>query len=257
MWSNPIRIDSLTKLKFPLIATPIGNGARYKTDERGIPRNITGGTIANDYVREQIVEYGMDGVDGHIQVRGGMCPSDAVFALAKKDGEIDFEFFVQDVAGTGKVYRERSDLKCMLPLPRPDWMVLALPVVAYDDQGAERYWNEMSSKGFAGIYLRSSTMQYMEGGMSLSLMTHIEYAKWVEGKAVAVSFADNNGRLHYITCVNDVGSVFEVAYGFTDKQRTDIWRDRQVYTNFVVRYKYQDLGAIDPVYTRFTKISKR
>jgi hypothetical protein len=261
MWSEPIRTNDLTKwggLKYPLIATPIGSGMRYVTDDRGIPRDITGSTMANDYVREQIEEYGMDGVDGHIQVKGGKCPADAVFTLDKKDGEIEFEYFVQDMSGTGKVYAERSDLASVLPAPRPDWMILADPVTVYDDEGAENYWQEVSNVGFAGIYLRKGTLKYMEGGVSLSLMAHIEYAKWIGGEATAVGFEGTNGRLDYITCQEYDGvHQFKVAHGFRDKQRTDIWRDRSVYTNFVVRYQHQDLEAAAPVYPRFKKISKR
>jgi hypothetical protein len=259
MWSEPIRTNDLTKwggLEYSLIATPIGNGVRYCTDERGIPRNIMGEPMANDYVREQVEEYGMDGVDGKIQVKGGMCPADAVIALAKKDGEIEFEYFVQDVMGTGKKYAARSDLASVLPTPRPDWMALAEPVTVYDAEGAERYWQEVSNVGFAGIYLRSGRMPYFEGSMSLTLMAHIEYAKWIRGEATAVGFTGANGRLDYIDCLKD-DHVFKVAHGFTDKQRTDIWRDRQVYTNFVVRYEHQDLEATAPVYPRFKKISKR
>jgi hypothetical protein len=231
---------------------------RYCTDERGIPRNITGGTIANDYVREQIEEYGMDGLDGFIQVAGGACPADAVFALAKKDGEIEFEYFVQDVSGTGKMYKDRCNVDTILPGPWPDWLVPALPVTVFDEEGTERYWHEMSSAGFAGIYLKSGTMQYMEGSVSLSLMAHIEYAKWIGGEATAVGFEGTNGRLDYITCQEYDGvHQFKVAHGFRDKQRTDIWRDRSVYTNFVVRYQHQDLEAAAPVYPRFKKISKR
>jgi hypothetical protein len=259
MWSEPIRISSLSKweLIYPLIATPVGTGMRVVTDERGIPRYMTGDPVPNTYVREQIEDYGMDGIDGHIQVAGGMCPKDALVGLAE-GGKPDFEFFVQDVMGTELAYQERCDLAKMLPTPRPDWLKLAQPATVYDAVGAEDYWRVAGLAGSAGIYLRTGGCMYTEGGMPWSFMAHIEYAKWEKGVATAVGFTGQFDKLEYITCV-DPGTkrTFSVEHGFTTKQRTDIWRDRQVYNKFIVRYEYQELGTGVPLNPRFKKISKR
>jgi hypothetical protein len=260
MWSEPIKISSLTEreLRYPLIVTPVGTGLRFFTDNKGTPRCISGDPMPSTYVREKIEEYGMDGLDGHIQVVGGACPVDAVVGLAEKE-EPDFEFFVQDVSGTGLKYRERCDLAKVLPTPRPDWLKLAQSAEVFNAVGAEDYWRAAGRAGSAGIYLRTGGCMYTEGSMPWTFMTHIEYAKWKKGVATAVGFTGTGVTLDYITCMaSDMsGPSFNIEHGFTPKQRKDIWRDRQVYNKFIVRYEYQELGTSVPLNPRFKKISKR
>jgi hypothetical protein len=259
MWSEPIRISSLTKmeLRYPLTATPIGTGLRFKTDNKGTPRNISGDPMTNTYVREQIEEYGMDGLDGHIQVAGGACPRDATYALAEKEGELAFEFFVQDVSDTGLVYRERCNLTKVVPAPRPSWLKLAQPATVHDAVGAEDYWKVAGLAGSAGIYLRTGGCMYPQGTLPWHFMAFIEYAKWEKGAATAVGFTGTGNRLDYITCMTEDMKTFSVGHGFTPQQRKDIWRDRQVYNTFIVRYEHQKLGTSVPLNPRFKKISKR
>jgi hypothetical protein len=260
MWSEAIPTNSLTKMEltWPLIGTPVGNGVRYKTDFTGTPCNITGESCVNDYVREQIIEYGMDGLDGHIQVEGGGSPAEGVFALAEKKGEPRFEFFVQDVAATGKMYKDRCNLYDVLPKPYPPWLVLAKPVTLCDPEGAEAYWKQMCLVGHAGINLKTAGCMYNEGMTSWNFMEHMVYSKWQQGVAKAVGFTAEGNTLRYITCVDpETERTFNVEYGFTPKQRADFWKDHQVFTNFTVRYEYQDLGTDVPLHARFKKLSKR
>jgi hypothetical protein len=260
MWSEGYRISNLTEreLKWPLIGTPEGSGLRHKTDLAGTPRSITGAEVPNDYVRGQIEEYGMDGLDGHIQVAGGGSMVDAHSALSEKEGEPKFEFFVQDIQGTGKKYRERCNLYDVLPKPYPPWLVLAKPVTLYDPEGAEDYWHKMSMAGHSGINLKTGGIGYIEGVLPWNFMGHIIYSKWQVGIAKAVGFTAESNTLRYITCEDPVTKrTFNVEHGYSPKQRLDFWRDHQVYTGFTVRYEYQDLGTDVPIHARFKKLSKR
>lgn len=260
MWSEPTVLNRLegVALTYPLIATPIGSGIRFMTDNCGTPREITGNALVNDYVRGEIEKYGMDGLDGTIQVSGGTHPYDAVVALGEKKGRIDFEYFVQDVSDTGLKYWERCDLESVVPAPRPDWLTLAEAVTVHDAEGAESYWKQVGLGGFVGITLKAPWCHYMTGLTPMNFMEHLEYTKWVKGVAKAVGFTGIGNKLDYITCEDPSTKLtFDIAGGFTPKQRTDIWRDRQVYNKFTVRYECQPLGTDVPLNARFKKISKR
>ncbi len=259
MWSEPTRLSNLDKiaLTYPLIATPIGSGVRFKTDNCGVPREITGNALVNDHVRKAIEEYGMDGLDGTIKIRGSNHAKDAWAVLSNNKGKPDFEFFVQDVSDTGLMYKDRCNLEKVVPTPRPDWLMLATPVTVYDDEGVEGYWRECGLAGYVGITLRAPGCRYSTGRLPINFMAHIVYEKWEKGRATAVGFIGTD-KLDYIACVDsDTKKQFNIEGGFTPKQRTDIWRDRQVYHRFVVRYEFQPLGTSVPLNARFKKISKR
>jgi hypothetical protein len=254
MWSYPTQLKDLEKvpLTYPLIATPLADGIRFMTDNRGIPRDITGEPMVNDHVRKAIEEYGMDGLDGMVQVGGDH------YALNEKDGEPGFEYFIQDVEATGLTYRERCDLTQVVPTPRPEWLKLAAPVTVCDAEGAEAYWTRMGLDGFVGITLKEPGRHYPDMPISQGFQVHMEYTKWVGGLATAVGFTVEKDKLKSITCVDPKSRMkFDIEKGFTPKQRLNIWRDRQVYNTFIVRYQYQPLDTSVPLNARFTKISKR
>jgi hypothetical protein len=255
MWSYPTQLKDLEKvpLSYPLIATPLAEGIRFITDNCGIPRDITGEPMINDHVRNAIEEYGMDGLDGRVRVVDG-----DDYALNEKDGEPTFVYFIGDVDATGLTYRERCDLTQVVPTPRPEWLALAEPVTVYDVEGAENYWCECGLNGYVGITLKQPGRHYPDMPLAQSFQVHMEYTKWVGGLATAVGFTVKDDKLKSITCVDPKSRMtFDVEKGFTLKQRNDIWRDRQVYNTFIVRYQYQPLGTSVPLNARFTKISKR
>ena len=260
MWSEPIKLTEQEKLSlaYPLIATPIGSGIRFMTNNCGAPMDILGDNIANDFVRQELKDYGVDGLDGTIQIAGSNSSYDVRAALNEKSGYPDFEYFIQDVAGTGLKYRERCDLTHTVPPARPDWVKLAMPVTVYDAEGTEAYWRQAGLDGFVGITLKTPGCYYMDGRTPFIFMEHLEYTKWIGGLATAVGFTGTGNRLDYITCVDPYSKrKFNIEGGFTPKQRLDIWRDRQVYNTFIVRYWYQPLGTSVPLNARFKKISKR
>ncbi len=260
VWSEPVRLSKVegVALSYPLIATPLGSGIRFITDNCGVPRDISGNAVVNDHVRGEIEEYGMDGLDGLIQLRGSYDHHKVWAELNERKGKLDFEYFIQDVSDTGLTYRERCDLTKVVPTPRPPWLKLAESVTVYDAEGVELYWQQVGLYGFVGVTLKTPGRRYTTGSSPLHSMEHIVYEKWEKGIATAVGFTGTGNRLDYITCIDpDADHQFNIEGGFSPKQRTDIWRDRQVYNKFKVRYAYQPLDTSVPLNARFKKISKR
>jgi len=280
------KMGDIEKLKYPVLATPKIDGIRCLTGLDGVPLSRSLKTIPNKYIQAQFKEWGMEGLDGELYA-----PPEDLYdtsfgtvsgAIMKADGEPDFKYLVFDVWDRPyDAYSERvKALEYRLAPPRPPWVKILKPVKCINAEGVMKYWSKCADDRYEGAMVRDPDGRYLYKRSTQGALMKLKIFQ--DDDAIIIGFeemmhntneAKKNalGRTERSTA--KAGMVpagvlgkwvcrdlktnieFEVGTGFTAKQRSDFWRDRQVYVGEIIKYKHQPAGALSkprfPVFLGF------
>jgi len=276
--------EDLTKLKFPLIASPKVDGIRVL-----IHPELGPVTRSLKSVRSRLV-YGAlkhpDNIFLDGEVTAGLRSASNVFnrttqCVMAEDGADDFTYWVFDYwVQPDRPYLNRW-MERTADFRAPDenmWMlderVRILPwtmVESPEDilQAEEEYLAE----GFEGIMLRDPNKGYKFNRSTVKEQTLLKLKRYIDAEAIIVGVEprlrnhnpqerdafglakrsshqagqvvdDACGRLVVQDCSGRFGQ-FSIGSGFDEAQRIEIWGRRDDVIGSRINYKYQEVGVVD------------
>ena len=132
-----------------------------------------------------------------------------------------------------------------------------------------KFWDKCAGRGYEGAIFRDPKGGYKFGRSTRGMMAKLKMFQDDEAEIIGFQEQMSNqnpakknalgrterstakagkvpaGKLGKFECRDlKSGIEFEVGTGFTDKQRKDYWRDRQVYVGMILKYKHQPSGAL-------------
>jgi DNA ligase-1 len=260
----------IKKVKYPVLATPKIDGIRCLTLSGGRPYSRSLKKIPNKYIQAKLQEWGMEGLDGELWIRGATTFGEVSGPIMRIEGEPDFEYKVFDVWDKDSLsYRNRMEvMKVRLKAPRPDFVTLVLPEECYNSGGLMLFWDKCASEGYEGAIFRDPEGGYKFGRSTRGMMAKLKVFQDDEAEVIGFEELMSNqnpakknalgrterstakagkvpaGKLGKFVCRDlTTGIEFECGTGFTDKQRKEFWQNRQVYVGFILKYKHQPSGV--------------
>lgn len=255
-------VNDITKLKFPLIASPKLDGIRCVViNGKALSRNLK--PIPNKFIREYL-ERTVDGnVDGEIMIPGKDF-NGVQSAVMSFEGEPNFVYMMFDTI-EDKSYKTRIAPRfCMTDNIKQleNKHVFNLDeLIALEDKWV--------SEGYEGIMLRSPDGKYKFGRSTENEGILLKWKRFHDAEAVVVGFEEkmhNDNELGKdelghakrssakagMIPANTLGALivrmpdgkeFKIGTGFNDIQRKDIWINSDIYIGDTITYKYQELSS--------------
>lgn len=206
MFTSPLlaaTIRDVTKLQFPLIATPKLDGIRcltIPTEEKGkLCKAVTRKwkPIPNDRTRNWIETLLRPGWDGELMVEGGF--NDVSSAIMKKSGDPRFFYHVFDFVGNkdlSQPYYERI-LNVFANAKEKEPIVKAVPIsIMYRLEDLLKYEEQCLAEGYEGVMLRSQLSSYKCGRSTLNERKLLKLKRVDQSEAYVVcafeEMANNN-----------------------------------------------------------------
>jgi DNA ligase-1 len=260
----------IEKVKYPVLATPKIDGIRCLTMENGTPMSRSLKKIPNNHIRYRMESWGMEGCDGELWIPGATTFGEVSGPIMRVEGTPDFEYKVFDVWDQeGMPYRRRMEvMKERLKSPRPAWVTLVIPEECYNSGGLMSFWNKCADEGYEGAIYRDPAGGYKFGRSTRGMMAKLKVFQDDEAEIIGSLEQMSNqnpakknalgrterstakagkvpaGKLGKFVCRDlTTGIEFECGTGYTDKQRKEFWRDRQVYVGHIIKYKHQPSGG--------------
>lgn len=264
-------VDDVSKLIYPLIATPKIDGIRaLKLNGKLVSRSFK--PIPNEHVRASLEKSLPDGLDGELVV--GKTFQDCS-AVMKKTGTPDFEFCVFDYFGSGLSvpYTERLALASQLvDSLANDSVWLLEPEQVNNESELLAFEQRILAAGYEGVMLRSLDGPYKCGRSTLKEHFLLKLKRFEDSEAEVIGFVeqmhntneaytDEIGRTKRSSAkdgkvstgllgafkVRDfkTGVEFEIGTGLTAQQRSTYWSNRHklVKRKALLKYKFQPIGV--------------
>lgn len=184
---------SVSKLRFPLIATPFSDAIGVICRKSGA-KTRSGAEIQNQTIRKQLSDPALDGFEGFLTAYSyddlrkwistpggpGMGP-DTVQLIVMDDSTHPERSFAQRLAGIEKRLNKIGPLVRAVVRP-PVWVEIR------DATSLRNLEAHFVSSGQRGLLLRDPTQPYVAGKADLKNQALIRLERWVRSTAVAVGF---------------------------------------------------------------------
>lgn len=262
--------DPAKDVKYPSLCTPKIDGVRCVTYPGGTPMSYSLKKIPNLHIRKTLEDYGVEGLDGELFIRGAKTFGESSGPIMREGGSPDFIYYVFDVYNDSGFYGDRLNLLKTLTLPRPACVKLVLPTTVMDAAGFLRYWNKCVDDGFEGVIARQSTV-YFHGRSTRRIGGMGKYKHFQDDEAEIIGYVEMctntnpkktnahgrsergsakggkvpNGHLGKWLCRDlKTGIEFSIGTmkGVKKKQRKEWWSNRQIYIGYISKYKHQPSG---------------
>jgi len=278
------KCTDITKLKYPVLATPKLDGIRcliIKGDDgkpRAVSRNFK--PIPNNHVRKWLEEHCAIGFDGELVVPNGTF-QETSSAIMSRSGAPWFEYKVFDYyTGDGYEWRMDSlkqvwDSLCFDYIRYPGANALCsliLPYTIVGPDALEYYEEACIEKGFEGVMVRSPDGPYKFGRSTEREGYLLKIKRFEDSEAVIIGFEEKMHNANEATkdelgrtkrsshkdnqvptgtlgalLVEDMHTKvrFRIGTGFDDEKRGWFWQHRHVLSGLVIKYKSQPSGVLD------------
>jgi len=259
----PKKIDTLVlytnlkAIKYPVLVTPKVKGVRCLTLDDGYAVGIDLQRIPNFFIGYELSNYGMGGLDGVLTIRGELDKSAIVDKVKDVDAVVKFEYHVFDLwAMTHNDYDDRvADLARLLPRPRPPMMKVHAPVTVHDINGLVNYWDECVDGGYDGVVLHQPDGRYVMHGHPSPVNTY-ELSLHSMATGTILRAKGEPDVLGAFVVRDKAGNEFDVAHGYTWKEREFFWKTRKQHVGYDLTYRYNP-GALMPRNPVFVKTTAR
>jgi hypothetical protein len=173
-------------------------------------------------VCEVLEKYGVAGLDG-------------VLAFHPRDNTI-FSYTVFDKWDVDDCYSNRMKALNATPLPRPPEIEILQPALVTDSEGFLKYVKQCYDDGYYSVMAKPDGYGYAEGVFPL-----YEYKHKQTRQARIDKFGPDNE--FWVQCTDtDNGIQFLLERGWTNKQRTNLSENRQIYLEDMLGYECYLLG---------------
>ena len=250
---------NLKAIKYPVLVTPKVKGVRCLTLTDGYAVGIDLQPIPSWFIRNELSNYGMGGLDGVITVAGELDKNFVIDAvLFDADSIHNFEYHVFDLWGmTLDDYDDRvADLARLLPRPRPYMIRVLSPITAYDVDGLVRFWDKCVDDGYDGVMIRQPDGMYTMHGDPAPLGMLDDLSMHSEATGTILRAKGNKNKLDAFVIRDRADNEFDVAHGYTKTQREFFWKTRKQHVGYDLTYRYNP-GALAPRNPVFIKTIPR
>lgn len=263
----------LTKLRYPVLATPKLDGIRCLIIEkdgrkRAVSRNFK--PIPNHFVREWLEENCLIGFDGELVLTEGSF-QDVSSAIMSREGEPDFLYQVFDWAGTpDSSYADRTWV--LEQSPSYAHVEYVLPLEVESVAQLERYEEQCLADGYEGVMVRDPMGPYKCGRSTEREGWLLKIKRFEDGDAIIIGVEEKlhnaneqmddplgRTRRHSfkdgMVPMNTLGALivkdlktkveFKIGTGFDDAMRQTLWNARATLNGTIVKYKSQPTGVKD------------
>jgi DNA ligase-1 len=271
-------VDDVSKLKFPLYASPKLDGVRAIVwNGKLLSRTLK--PIPNPHVNKMFGRDALSCLDGEL-ILGDPTADDVyrqtVGAVSREYGEPKVSFYVFDYVDTG-CFEERQ--KEMTKRVVGDLVKIVDQTFVEDADALAEYELECLEAGYEGVMLRSPHGVYKHGRSTVREQGMMKLKQFADSEAVILDIEEEMentneakknalGRTERSTkqdglvgkgragtlCVRDVhsGVEFRIGTGLDDKDKAFFWKKRKKVVGQIVKYKSFLIGVKDkprfPVY---------
>jgi DNA ligase-1 len=268
-------MDDISKVKFPVLATPKLDGIRcLRVNGKTLSRKFL--DIPNNYIQKMTADL-PDGLDGELMIPNGTF-NQVQSAVMREEGEPVFEFHVFDYITTSLTEPYRDRMKKLKDLNLPSFCKLVLPVELKSIAEMDGYEDACLAEGFEGIMIRSPNSPYKCGRATEREGYLLKVKRFKDSEAEVIGFEEQmentneaeqdafgrTKRSKHVAgmigkntlgkfLVREVGDTpwngkefaIGTGEGLTMELRQSIWNDRESHLGKIVTYKYQPHGVKD------------
>ena len=261
-------------IKYPVLASPKLDGVRAIV-RTGTVMSRALLPFPNNHTQNMFGKPEYEYFDGELIVGKSNDPkayNNTAGAINKVDGTPDVSFYVFDIVPSSDVpFKERYRVLSER-VKNLDNVHLVEHKLINNEQELFEYEQLMLDQGYEGIMIRDPNGPYKYGRSTAKEQILLKYKRFIDSEAVITGFVplykNNNeatknalgrtkrssskankvqqeklGALVVYDVVTKIS--FEIGTGFTDKQRKEIWRDRDSYwIGKTVKYKSQPHGVV-------------
>jgi DNA ligase-1 len=273
------KVSNVEDVKFPVLATPKIDGIRaLKVGGQLLSRQFK--PIHNVTIKNTLEQLLPEGSDGEITVPGTFQDvSSKVMSVSKGvDFREPFTFYWFDYVSTDALRPYSLRIKDMEKyvdehpeiLRHPQATIVPLIPKRIDNHlDLSEYENGVLGEGFEGVMIRHPDGKYKMGRSTVrdGILLKLKKFDDAEAKVVAVHEMMHNeneatlselgvnkrshkkegmlpaSKLGALEVINDAGEQFCIGSGFTDKQRCELWKEREKLIDKLVKYRYFKMGS--------------
>lgn len=272
---------NLETLRFPCYVSPKLDGIRTLIlNGKAVSRNLK--PIPNKYIRETLEAHAdiLEGFDGELVVGNPTakdCFNKTSSAVMSFDGEPDFTYHVFDKVAEND-YKTRwldfiEDICASNVYNTYPFFVRIVKQIHIDTLELLSKWeSEYVKQGYEGIMTRSPEGTYKFGRSTAKEQILLKIKRFKDSEAVIIGFEERMHNANEAT-VNALGHTersshlanmipmgtlgalivkdsafdepFKIGTGFDDKERQEIWDNREELLNAWWKYKFQECGVKD------------
>jgi DNA ligase-1 len=271
--SKSVTSDEFAGLRYPLIASAKLDGIRSPTFEGGEPKSRTLKPIPNRYVNKCMTEWGVEGLDGELMLKGSMQFCDVSSAIMNRKFEPDFQYWVFDAWDHDGPYSARLAEAARRTMDAPAFVKMAPTRVCHNAYDVAEFENECLDLGFEGIITRDPEAPYKHGRSTRKQEWMLTVKRFEDSEAEILDTVEEKenqneaktdllghtersshqankvgkGRLGKFKCRDiHTGVLFSVPNGaIPHDERLRLWLIRDTLPGLIVKYKYLPAGAKD------------
>lgn len=266
----------LSKLKFPLVASPKIDGIRAVIrGGKALTRSLK--PVPNKHIRTLLEDFRLEGLDGElVNARDPMNFQATTSVVMSHEGEPAFIFYVFDhVTHITEPFNARlKNARWNVHDAQDAYLhfVCNVPhVVVNSDEELLVYETECLADGYEGVMLRDPLGMYKRGRSTLKEGGLVKLKRFTDDEAVIVGFEERmhntneattnelgrtqrssaaagkvgRGDLGAFVCKTRTGVEFTCGSGLTDAQRADFWARRGSLLGGLMKFKYLSHGTVD------------
>ena len=260
----------LDKLRFPLLISPkldgvrayVKNGVVWSRSNKPIPNRHVQGTFRN-----------VENLDGELIVGPATSPTcyrDTVSGVMREEGEPKVRFYLFDrFDNPADPYIVRYHALSTKGIGVRSLILEQIRVVDLDE--LLRWEEDYVALGYEGLILRDPEAPYKQGRSTVKEGYLLKLKRFVDSEAMVVGFEErmhngNEAKVNELgrtsrsshkankTGRGDLGALvlqtpegveFSCGTGFSEKERRDIWQNRDRYLGQFAKYKHFPVGVKD------------
>jgi DNA ligase 1 len=223
--------------------------------------------IPNTHVRTLLKEL-PDGLDGELMIEGATF-NQIQSQIMREDGTPKVIYCVFDVIDRDAPYCDR--IERLEDTPLPDWCRKILPVEIESEEDLRSYEILcVDGGGYEGVMIRDPEGLYKYGRSTVKQGWLCKLKRFTDAEAVIVGYEELQSNANVATLdergltkrshreegmipMNTLGAwivrtkegvEFKVSSGMTAADRASFWEDPDSYIGKLVKYKYQEAGAL-------------
>ena len=279
-----VACEDITKLNYPVMASLKIDGIRASI-HNGVVMSRSMKPIPSKAVQEKFGKAEYEGYDGEI-IYGPYLDKN-VFThstrvcmshdLPEGFSMSEIKFFVFDTIGEGSAIERNK--KILTGWPDVTGVHKLTHAIIDNADSLDKFEADALSRGAEGVMVKSLTGTYKQGRSTLKEGYLLKVKRFTDSEAVVIGFDEKmhnaneatvgelgqtkrSSHLENMVPMNTLSSLhvrdlvtgvdFNIGTGFNDELRKEIWSNKGIWLNKVVKYKHFEVGSVDkprfPVY---------
>lgn len=275
-----VEVD-LSKVVYPVSCSGKYDGIRC-TVQDGVVLSRSLKPIRNKHVQELFGNSLLENLDGELIVGSPVAPDvfqKTTSGVMSSEGQPDVSFYIFDIMLSDMAYQDRLEVLRGLTVYN-DNVKLVKTYTANNEQELLDIYDSFLQAGYEGVMVRSLKQPYKHGRSTVNSKHLLKLKPFKDDEAVVTGFEEKMHNTNKAN-INELGNTerssaaeglvpagvlgalvveyegltFKIGTGFNDKQRKEIWENRDKYLGSLVKFKYQEIGVKDlprfPSYLEF------